>query len=314
MRLLLIFLITYSFAAHAAAVDSNTVKKSSAKRYWNNGIHKHKWFLVNTTATALAGYSIYRFYQEWYSQYETAPFHTVNDLKHWKQMDKLGHITSANSSAEKIYYALRWSGVPQKRAAITSTISTWSLMASIDIMDGFSSQWGFSPSDIVANTTGSFLFMLQTIKWGEQKMIIKWSYHDTPEVKDYNKLNRLGSGLTNNWLHNYNGQTYWLTLNSNCFAKPRKTWQKILGVSVGLGAQGMIHETNNSTYSNYYPEANEIERYRQWYISPDLDLTHIRVRSKFLKGIFYLTRFFKSPLPTIEFNKIDGARFHLFYW
>jgi len=57
----------------------------------------------------------------------------------------------------------------------------------------------------------------------------------------------------------------------------------------------------------------ESERYRQFYISPDIDLSRLRVKSKTLKLIFKTIGFIKIPMPTLEFNK-NGVKFHALYF
>ena len=44
-------------------------------------------------------------------------------------------------------------------------------MTTVEIMDGFSSAWGFSWGDEVANLSDSLLFTLQQYFWDEQRIL-----------------------------------------------------------------------------------------------------------------------------------------------
>jgi hypothetical protein len=44
------------------------------------------------------------------------------------------------------------------------------------------------------------------------------------------------------------------------------------------------------------------ERTREFYISTDIDLSKIKLKSKFLRGLFYSLNFIKIPGPTIGYS------------
>ena len=74
----------------------------------------------------------------------------------------------------------------------------------------------------------------------------------------------------------------------------------------------MIGEFSNiSTYNGKNIPYHE--RYRQYYLSLDIDFSKIKSKSKVLKKIFNALSYIKIPLPTIEISnkKIRG---HYFYF
>lgn len=295
---ILILLSFYSISAFGQ-VDSNQVNKQKLRT-------------LQIGTASIYGIGMYQLAQVWFFHNDKSSFHTVNDLSHWNQMDKIGHATSANSISEKLYYGMRWAGIKHKKASIQSSIIGLLMVTSIDIMDGFSTAYGFSWPDIFANTIGSGLLVGQNLVWGEQKMIIKWSYQRTPEVA----LNPadLGDKWTNEWLHNYNGQTYWFTLNANHWLKPTKTWQKVLGIAVGKGAGGMYLETSQLEQDSLGGKYNLGERYHEWYLSIDLDLSHIKTPYPLLNKFFLLSRIFKTPMPTLSYSGKNGFQFKPYYF
>ena len=52
------------------------------------------------------------------------------------------------------------------------------------------------------------------------------------------------------------------------------------------------------------------ESYRQYYLALDIDLTHIHSKSKFLNTFLYFVNMIHIPAPALEFNRIDGVKFH----
>lgn len=282
------------------------------KSIYPTEINKARLNRVRYGAGGFYAFGMYNLYRVWFDYNDRSKFHLANDNGHWMQMDKIGHATTANSVSEKLYYALRWAGVDHKKATWQGGLIGLAAVTSIDVMDGFSSSWGFSPGDLLANSTGSALLIGQNLLWGEQKMIIKWTYQRTDEVKE-NPAD-LGTSWTNEWLHNYNGQTYWLTFNAGNIIKPQKTWQKVLGIAVGKGAQNMYLETRQLELDSLNGFYDRGERYHQWYLSLDIDLTHIPTKNKVLKSLFLVSRFIKLPTPTLAYNKVNGMQFKTFYF
>ncbi|HQW93173.1 MAG TPA: hypothetical protein PKY28_08745, partial [Ferruginibacter sp.] len=46
----------------------------------------------------------------------------------------------------------------------------------------------------------------------------------------------------------------------------------------------------------------DIKRYRQWYLSPDIDLSKIKTNNKGLKLALRLLNVVKIPMPALEFS------------
>jgi len=50
-------------------------------------------------------------------------------------------------------------------------------------------------------------------------------------------------------------------------------------------------------------DRSDLPRYRQWYLSPDIDFTKIKTNRKGLKFAFFVLNALKFPSPAIEFTK-----------
>ena len=78
---------------------------------------------------------------------------------------------------------------------------------------------------------------------------------------------------------------------------------KWLNLAVGYGAEGMTGAVFNPPYVDGNGWQINFERYRQFYLSFDVDLTRIKTKSKLLNTVFYSIGFLKIPAPSLEFNK-----------
>ena len=263
---------------------------------------------VILTESVLATTTLVGLNQLWYADYPKSPFHFINDNSEWMQMDKLGHAYSSYQIGRFGAEALNWSGTSKKNQLIYGASLGFVFLTAVEVMDGFSEEWGASMGDVVANATGTALYVSQELIWQEQRIIPKFSYHKT----QYSNLRPdvLGSTVPEQILKDYNGQTYWLSANLNLFSKNSKI-PKWLNVALGYGAEGMI-SGNPSSNPTIFDKSPEISR--QFYLSLDVDLTKIETNSHFLKTFFSIFNTLKIPSPTIEYKGSGGFKFYTFYF
>ncbi|MCB0388891.1 MAG: DUF2279 domain-containing protein [Winogradskyella sp.] len=262
---------------------------------------------VIITEASMATLTLVGLNQLWYADYPKSKFHTLNDNNQWLQMDKLGHVFSAYQLGRLGANTLHWSGVSKQDQLIYGSTIGVAFLTVVEVFDGYSEEWGFSWGDMAANVTGAGLYVGQELLWKEQRFTIKYSFHRT----DYAPQNPevLGNGFSEEFLKDYNGQTYWLSLNLHAFFKESKipSW---LNVALGYGAEGMISGSN----TNDNDVVQEQNPYRQFYLSLDLDLTRIKTNSHVLRTIFDVFNVIKVPFPALEFNDKNGIKFHGIYF
>lgn len=250
------------------------------------------WTGLGGTAIAHAG-----LYQLWYKDYPSSRFHFFNDNYQWMQMDKVGHAYSAYYLGLLGIEAAKWSGIPESKRW------QWSLFGSIfqnpiEIWDGFSDGWGASTGDIIANTLGSALCASQEAIWHEQKFILKYSYSASGYAQY--RPNTLGSTFNERLLKDYNAQTYWL-----CYSPIKQGRLSWLGVSIGYGANGMLGGEENiwTDKVNIVYDRRDIQRYRQYYLSADINLSRIKSKNPTVKTMLFLLNCIKVPLPGLEYSQ-----------
>lgn len=282
-------------------------------------LNKKRFYGVASTQGAIWGGSLVALNQAWYANYPRSGFHFFNDMGEWQQMDKVGHAFSASWGANLSFQMFRWSGVKQRNAALIGAGMGIAYESVIEILDGFSKEWGFSVTDMAANLSGSLFFLSQELAWNEQRIQFKFSSHRIHynEPMLHQRVNDLyGKSLPERILKDYNGQTYWLSFNLWSFAKDNRlpSW---LNIAIGYGADGMFggyNNTWNDKYGNPY-DRSDIARIRQFYLSPDIDFSKLFIKKK-NRNIFKLIHLIhlKVPMPTLEVNTYGDVKFHPFYF
>lgn len=276
-----------------AQSDSLDILKKRKKIVWVTGI-------TGVVATHIG------LNQLWYKDYPKSSFHFINDNKEWLQMDKVGHSYSAYYLGLIGIEAARWAGYSEKKAIWMGGLFGTIFQTPIEIQDGLSARWGASLGDIAANSFGTFLVISQELKWKEQRISMKYSF--TPTQYANKRPGTLGDGLHEELLKDYNGQTYWLSTNINSFTGLAPKW---LNIAIGYGASGMLGGFENKWEKDglAVTQYQNIERYRQFYISPDVDFTKIKSNSALGKSLLIVLNSIKMPAPAVEFGN-GTVKFH----
>lgn len=274
-------------------------------------LNKKRLTTVLVSEAALAAGSFVGLNELWYKEFPRSSFHSFNDGNEWLGVDKAGHAVTSYYIGRVGIGLMKWSGVEKKKAALYGGLLGTVYQSTIEVLDGFSEQWGFSYADFGANLAGSVLVTGQELVWGEQRLVLKYSYHNTL-YPDY-RPGTLGSNLPEKLFKDYNGQTYWLSANISSFLKEESKFPRWLSVAVGYGAEGMTGGAYNPPYFDANGNQVSFTRYREFYLSLDADLSRIRTRSVFLRSFFRTFGFIKIPAPALILNE-DGAQFNAFYF
>ncbi len=284
------------FFFYASKLES----KSFFLNDYPNKDNKLKHLVISEVAVfslALVGFN-----ELWYKNYPKSNFHFVNDNSSWLQMDKLGHAATSYYGGVNGIKLYKWTGLEYKKAVWIGGLSGLFFNSTIEILDGFSTYWGASLGDIFANSMGSLLAISQELHWQEQKMLLKYSYSKSSFSDSNTEL--FGNTILQRSLKDYNGQTYWLSVNINSFFELEKSsFPKWLNFALGYSGNGMI-SAQNKTGDN---------RYRQYLFSLDIDLTRIETKNKLLKKITHVFSFVKIPFPTFEFSN-NQLKLHSIYF
>ncbi len=271
--------------------------------------YKQRKIVLASSGIALTAGSLIYLHQAWYSQYNSGKFHFFDDNAEWLLMDKVGHFFTTYQTGRLMMEAFNWAGYSKRQQLWIGGLAGFGYMTAIEIFDGFSRGWGFSWGDQFTNLLGSAAAISQQIGWQEQRVQIKFSYSQSGLAK-YNP-SLLGKSPYTQVLKDYNGQTYWLSVNPYSFMKKSARFPKWLNIAVGYGAGGMIGARNNNLIvRDSKGEVLNFERNRRFYLSLDVDLTRINTKSKLLQKIFSVVNILKFPAPALQWS---GNQFKFFY-
>lgn len=273
--------------------------------------NKKRVQLLSYSLAGVYAISMTGLYQLWYKDYPLEQFHFFNDNNEWLQLDKTGHFASTYYVGKWGIGLFDWTGMNHKKAVWLGGSLGMAFLTTIEIFDGFSAQWGFSSGDMVANTAGYALLMSQQLLWDEQRITLKLSFH--PSKYAQYRPDQFGTTFPERLVKDYNGHTIWLSGNIYSFLHKDSKFPKWLNIAFGYGAEGMTGANENVSEYKGKP-VPPFERYRQFYIAPDIDLTRIKTKSKFLHTLFGTFGFIKFPAPAIEFNRVNQVKFRAAYF
>lgn len=295
-------------------LESCIVKKSSFKGLLFDSTSSLPTKTIQRRVRIIAGANIVGYsaamvglYHAWYKNYPQSSFHFYNDINEWKGIDKIGHVYSAYAESKASMELWRWTGISRKKRIWIGGMSGAMYQTAIEVLDGFSDEWGWSWGDFAANIAGSGLLVAQELAWDEQRIQMKWSFnrkrYDDPQLNERSD-ELFGKGLAERILKDYNGQTYWLSTSLKPFF-PNSKIPAWLQISVGTGAEGMFGGFENIRKDDaglVTFNRQDIARRRQWYLAPDVDLTKIKTNRKGIKVALQILNIIKFPTPSLAYS------------
>lgn len=270
------------------------------------GINQGRFIGVLVGTAAFYTITLLMLRKQWYKK--KVPFHSFNDNAEWLQMDKVGHAATAYCMSRGGYELMRWSGVNERASILTGGLLALLFQTTLEVYDGHAEGWGFSKGDMLANVAGTALFVGQQYGTGQQVVSMKYGFRKT--IFPPYRPNLLGKTTGQQMLKDYNGQQYWLSVNLASVLPVGPSFPRWLNLDFGYSGSGMIGGHENPRVID--KEGNEVKftRYRQFFISPDADLSRIGTFSPSLQRFIGTVQFFKIPAPSLEFNRVKGLRFH----
>ncbi len=224
---------------------------------------------------------------------ERGPFHFEDDWDYALQSDKAGHFTAAYSMSTAFGEALLASGFSWEAATHYGGAMGLLYQTYVETEDGYGTRWGFSVTDMAANTIGSAYYIAQYHYPYLYNFSPKWQYipaewigqkpipHPTAVVDDYNS------------------STFWVSVNVHNMLPEhlQQYWVPWLEIAVGYGASNIG-----------YPG----EEYRRVVIGLDYNLAELLPEGgSFWNWIKQNANLLKFPAPAVEFGKV--TRFRLMY-
>ena len=138
----------------------------------------------------------------------------------------------------------------------------------------------------------------------------KYSWNKT-KYPDY-RPEVLGSTIPQQMLKDYNGQSYWLSINmpKGWFSDSTNNW---LCFSLGYSIDGFTGGKQNY-FDPTLLNPPTFDRVGEFYLSLDIDFTKFNIKSKLLKNFLKVFNVIKIPCPAIGFTSNGKLLIKPFYF
>jgi Predicted periplasmic lipoprotein (DUF2279) len=257
---------------------------------------------VGVGAAFLGGnaYLYHYFKKAWWSGERAPHFFFHADWDQWfRDQDKFGHMLGGYHLARFGHAGLRSACVSEKKAIIWSAAYAAAFQLQIEIFDGQFKKYGFSYADMIANTTGQTLAVMQELHPSLRAIKPTFSYHKTRALMN-TESGKIPGELRPSL--DYSGQTYWFSTDVNRLlpeeAKPY--WPSFIRFSVGHSVTDWIN-----------PETGAAQRAkRKIILSLDFDPEKLPGDAPWWKSVKHTLSYYRFPAPALELT----PKMHLTPW
>ena len=245
-------------------------------------------------------YLYHYFKKAWWSGTKAPHFFFHADWdQEFRDQDKFGHMFGGFHLARIGYAGLREACVSDKKAIFWSAAYAAAFQLQIEIFDGMYKKYGFSYADMIANTTGQALAVMQELHPSWRAIKPTFSYHKT------RALTNTENGTISSELRpslDYSGQTYWFSADMEQLlpAEAKQYWPSFVRVSVGHSVTDWIN-----------PETAAAQRgKRKILLSLDFDADKLPGNAPLWRSIKRTLSYYHFPAPALELT----PRLHLSPW
>ena len=252
---------------------------------------------VGSAFIAGNAYLYHYFKKAWWSG-ERAPhffFHADWDQE-FRDQDKFGHMLGGYHLARIGYAGLREACVGEKKAIVWSAAYAAAFQLQIEVFDGQFKKYGFSYADMIANTTGQAIAVMQELHPRLRAIKPTFSYHETAALRNPPPGSELRPSL------DYSGQTYWFSADINDMlpdgAKPY--WPSFIRFSVGHSITDWQIPTTTA------PQRAQ----RKILLSLDFDPEKLPGNAPIWRTIKHTLSYYRFPAPALQLT----PKLHLSPW
>jgi hypothetical protein len=246
---------------------------------------------------------------------DIGPFHFQEDIKYALWVDKFGHFFGGYATSYTLSEMFQLSGFSWDAATIWGSLLGLSYMTYVEILDGYSTGFGFSPSDFYADFAGAGFFVAQHYFPFLQNFSPKFEYVNPKWLGEYDRMPH------DTFIDNYSAQTFWMSINiRNLFGGVIKEYcPKWLNLAVGYAAYS-LSAYDYLTGEYMYPEkiSYRVNPFtsgnRKLIIALDYDLAKMLPDGPpFWNWMKQSLNLFKLPSPAIEFGFEGKTKVYLLY-
>ncbi|CUT04073.1 DUF2279 domain-containing protein [Candidatus Chrysopegis kryptomonas] len=288
----LLFLIAFAFNLN----DSSSFARKET------GVNKLKLGIVAVGTAGFGALTYDYFNRVWWKPTKVKKFIWRDDWNDLIRADKAGHFYFSYVLSDAYKSIFKWVGFNGKTSSFFGAgISVIYEVGVVELTDGFTTRWGFSPSDAISDILGAFFPVAQEFFPSLNSVAFKWSY--TPSGYtwlDYLKIGSLKDALYKKQFHtDYEGMTFWMSLDFQKFLpeKIEKFIPDFLNLAIGYSVKDI----------NYAGRG-----YSEIYLALDYDLLKVNTKSDILNRIIHTLNYIHFPAPTLRIK--PNVKFYYLYF
>jgi len=181
---------------------------------------------------------------------------------------------------------LREACVGEKKAIIWSAAYAALFQLQIEIFDGQFKKYGFSYADMIANTAGQALAVMQEVHPGWRVVKPTFSYHQTRALRNDIPGSELRPSL------DYSGQTYWFSADMSELLPngAKEYWPSFIRLSAGHSITDWKNPTTGATQ----------RAQRKILLSLDFDPEKLPGNAPLWRTIKHTLSYYHFPAPALE--------------
>ncbi len=163
--------------------------------------------------------------------------------------DKLGHAYSAYISTRLMTYGFEWAGHDHDTSVKLASLTSGAIMLGVEIFDGYTVEYGFSPEDLVMNLSGVAAgALLEAYPEWDAIFDIRFKYWRSDDAR------RLGESDP---ISDYSGQTYLLVTKVSGIPSLANNWLlRYVEFDLGYGSRG--YQPNPGQYIDTQPKERHL--------------------------------------------------------
>lgn len=296
-------------------IDLTDFYYAGTKRYSLNGelpnyeTNINTPYLIGISATTLAFMVSQHIYQANTIWKDQAEFKIIEDGQYALYADKAGHIFGSYIMSYAYTEFLSSAGIGWELSNILGATIGLSYQTYIEILDGYGSNFGFSPSDFYADVFGAGFFLAQYYVPFLQNFTPKFMYIPADAHGEMKRRPHFA------FIDDYSSHTMWMSVNVHNLLGDdyNQYWPKWLQLSFGYAVRNLCDPLDpNFDCSDSYAVNGVVHGDRKFIIALDYNLAEIIPEvgapfDWFIQSLNYV----KLPSPAIEIG--EQTKFMLVY-
>lgn len=213
---------------------------AGSQRYTLNGDMPYRETHISTGTIAAYGGAllglaglITLYQQAWYPDTTQGPFNFKEDWTYSKQFDKGGHMLGGYISSYCSYESFVACGLSREDAALWGALGGLFFQTTIEVQDGFHTNYGFDWTDEVGNAIGAGYFYLQNRIPFLQNFEPKWGFTLTNPRDSAREASQMHTRLL---VDDYDRQDVWLSVRVRNLLD-LDWWPRGVQIAFGAGAR-----------------------------------------------------------------------------